>query len=231
MLLFPNTRHDGSYERPLAAGVVIEAEGQALIGVYTAGVFGVKPSTGAANEVFAGVSLSRPISPTHMPVVERLTVPASGVVALKAAPVAGSARIANAASNAVFTQVAGAPAAATEVKVDATASLTFQAAIAGTVVIATYLRDLTVAQSLMVQGNQDIGGPAGAYFGQVGLIVRGDVYTDQFDTTADWSNPVDLRLGANGKFTIGGTGTKVPGYVLATPVEGAAFLGIHINAA
>lgn len=229
MLLFPNTRIENSTERPLLPGVNLEAEGSAMVAGYSAGQFGVKPSTGAAGEKFVGVSLSRPIVPGFAPVIERLVVPASGRVQLKAAPLAGQTRIINGGTGAAFTLVGGAPAAATEAQIDGDEAV-FQAAIQGTTVVVTYVRALTVAQAIMLQGNADIGGPAGAYFGQVGLVTRGDVFTTEFDTLADWAAPSDLKLGANGKFTIGGTGASVPGYVISAPAEGAAFLGLHINA-
>jgi len=229
MLLFPNTRIENSTERPLLPGVTLEAEGSALVAGYSAGQFGVRPSTGGAGEKFVGVSLSRPIVPGFAPVIERLVVPASGVVQLKSAPLAGQTRVVNAGTGTAFTIVGGAPAAATEAQPTGT-TVVFQSAVQGTTVIVTYVRALTVAQALMLQGNADIGGPAGAYFGQTGVITRGDVFTTEFDTLADWSTPSDLTLGANGKFTVGGAGGKVPGYVISAPAEGAAFLGLHINA-
>lgn len=231
MLLFPNTRHVRSDEKPLLPGVIIEAEGSALVAGWSAGVFGVQESTGAAGEKFVGVSISRPLSPTAVPVLETLTVPASGVVPLKAVPNVGTLRVINTATNVAYTIVAGAPGAATEVQfVTGSSELVFQVGQAGKVLSVTYVRSLTVQQAIMLMGNQDIGGPAGAYFGQVGFIQSGDVYTTEFDTLVDWSSPADLRLGPNGKFTLGGTGTVVPGYVISAPVEGQAFLGVHIDA-
>lgn len=229
MLLFPNTRIELTGERPLVAGTTIDAEGSALIAIYTAGVLGVKPSTGAASEKFVGFSLSRPLAPTRVPVVEVLTVPANGIVVLKAPMVAATARIINTATGVAYTQVAVAP-ASTEVQTNVPGSLIFHVGQAGVVIQATYQRDLTVAQAIMLQGNQDIGGPAGAYFGQVGMITRGDVWTTEFDTTVDWSTPTDLRLGAGGKLTLGGSGTLVPGYVLAPPSDGSGWLGVHFSA-
>lgn len=229
MLQFSQGRIENTIERPLASGASIDAEGQALIAVYTAGVFGVKPSAGAAGEKFVGVSLSRPIVPGFAPVIERVVVPVGGVVPLRAAPVSSTARVVDAANNAAYTIVGGAPAAATEAQVSGS-TIVLQAGQAGKTVLVTYLRALTVAQAVMLQGNSDIGGPAGAYWGQVGIITRGDVFTDQFDTTVDWTAPTDLKLGANGKFTLGGGGVAVPGHVISAPAEGAAFLGLHINA-
>lgn len=230
MLLFPNTRIELTGERPLVAGTTIDAEGSALIAIYTAGVLGVKPSTGAANEKFVGFSLSRPLAPTRVPVVEVLTVPANGIVVLKAPIVASTARVTRTDTGAAYTQVVIAPAAATEVQVNVPGSLIFQTGQAGVVIQVVYQRDLTVAQAIMLQGNQDVGGAAGAYFGQVGMITRGDVWTTEFDTTVDWSSPTDLRLGAGGKLTLGGSGTVVPGYVLAPPSDGSGWLGVHFSA-
>ena len=64
MLYFPNTRAFDSVERAIAAGSVVDAEGAALIAVLSGGVFGVKKSTGAANEKFAGVSTCAVMNPS-----------------------------------------------------------------------------------------------------------------------------------------------------------------------
>lgn len=230
MLLFPNTRVELSNERPLLPGVTIDAEGSALVAGYSAGVFGVQESTGGAGEVFVGVSLSRPLSPATVPVIEVLTIPVSGIVTLKAVPLAGQTRVTRNDTGAAFTIVGVAPAAPTEAQPTGQ-TVVFQAALSGVTVTVTYVRSLTVAQAIMLQGNQDIGGPAGAYFGQVGVITRGDIYTTEFDTLADWTtSPSPVRLASSGRFTIGGTGVVVPGYVISPPSVGNAFLGLHIAA-
>lgn len=232
MLLFPNTRVELSLERPVLPGITIENEGSALIASYSGGTFGVQESLGAAGEVFVGVSLSRPMSPADAPVVEVLTVSAGGTVTLKAGPLAGTTRVLKNSTGLPYTVVAIAPAAATEAQVVAgSPTVTFQTGQAGQVVTVTYRRSLTVAQAIMMIGNQDIGGPAGAYMGQVGVLTRGDVYTSEFDTLADWTTtPGNLRLGANGKFTMTGTGVAVPGYIISVPSEGNPWLGLHIAA-
>lgn len=231
MLLFPNTRIELSTERALLAGVAIENEGSALVAGYVGGVFGVQESLGVANEKFVGVSLSRPLTPGFLPAVEVLTVPASGVITLRSTPLANTVRVVKVSTGAAYTVVAGAPAAATEAQVTgANANVVFQTSQANTQVAVHYVRTLTTVQAVLLQGNQDIGGPAGAYFGQVGVITRGDVFTTEYDTLVDWSTPGNLTLGANGKFTLGGTGVDVPGYVISAPSEGNAWLGLHFSA-
>lgn len=231
MLLFPNTRVELSNERPLLPGVTIDAEGSALIAGYSGGVFGVQEATGAAGDVFVGVSLSRPLSPATVPVMERLTVPAGGVVSLKAAALAGQTRVVRGSTGANLTIVGAAPAAGEAFPAANGLTIALNAALVGDYVFVTYVRSLTVAQAIMLQGNQDIGGPAGAYFGQVGVLTRGDVYTTEFDTLVDWStSPSPVRLASSGRFTIGGTGAIVPGYVISPPTEGNAWLGLHISA-
>lgn len=232
MLYFPNTRIEASVERAVASGVTIQAEGIALVADYTGGIFGVKPSTGGADEKFVGVAFNRPTDLMSMAKVERATIPAANAVVLAHEIMAGTLRVVEVSTNVAFTVVPGAPAAG-EVQIDGTngAQLNFNAADTGKLVQATYRFAPTVAQSVAFQGMQDPGGPAGHYLGQVGVIRAGDVFTDQFDTTVDWSGAsIDLKLGANGQFTNGGAGVAVPGYVLAVPSEGSALLGIHINA-
>jgi hypothetical protein len=232
MLYFPNTRIESSVERAVASGVTIQAEGIALVADYTGGVFGVKPSTGGAGDKFVGVAFNRPIDLFSVARIDSGVVPV-GLTLLVGQPImAGTLRVVNASTNAALTVVPGAPAAG-EVQIDPgnPAQLNFNAAQAGITARATYRFAPTVAQSVAMQGMQDPGGPAGHYLGQIGVVRAGDVFTDQFDTTADWnSGTIDLKLGANGLFTNGGAGVSVPGYVLAVPSEGSATLGIHINA-
>lgn len=231
MLYFPNTRIELSLERPVAAGVVIDAEGMGAVADYTGGVFGVKPSTGAVTDKFVGVTLNRVIDMLNRPNIEGGVVAANAQL-LAFAPQAGTLRVINATTDVAFTVVVGAPAAG-EVQIDTVnpKKLNFNAADNGVSTVVYYKYALTVAQAITIQGMQDPGGPAGRYLGQIGLITRGDVYTDQFDTTSDWTvvNPV-LTLGPNGQFQQGGAGVQVPCSIIALPVVGAALLGFHVNA-
>lgn len=231
MLYFPSTRIELSLERPVASGVIIDAEGMGAVADYTGGVFGVKPSTGAAGDRFVGVTINRVIDPLSRPYLEAGSV-ASAAALLAFAPIPGTLRVVNVSTNTAFTVVGGAPNAG-EVQIDGTnpKKLNFNAADNGVAFVTSYKFALTVAQSIASQGMQDPGGPAGRYLGQVGLITRGDVFTDQFDTLADWSvTSPTLKLGANGQFTQGGSGATIPGYIIAIPTVGAALLGFHVNA-
>lgn len=231
MLYFPNTRIELSLERPVAAGVVIGAEGMGMVADYTGGIFGVKPSTGvAADDKFVGVGINRVIDALARPNIESGVVAANAQV-LSFAPQAGTLRVL--ANGVLLTVVPGGPPAAGQVQIDGVnpKKLNFNAAENGQSTVVTYRFALTVAQAIAIQGMQDPGGPAGRYLGQMGLITRGDVYTDQFDTLADWSvaNPV-LTLGAAGQFSQGGAGAVVPATIIALPVVGSALLGFHVNA-
>jgi hypothetical protein len=230
MLIFQHSRIEGSIERPVAAGASITAEGAALVADYTSGVFGVKMSTGAAGEKFVGVSVARVIPATQAAKIETLTV-AANTVTLAKTPVNGTIRVVPA-GGAAYTVQAGAPAAAGQVQnVNGSKTLTFNTGTENAkVVTVTYLYNLSAVEAVALQGNAEAGGTAAAYLGQIGCITKGDVYTDQFDTLVDWSSPANCTLGANGKFTIGGTGVAVPGYVISAPADGAAYLGLHINA-
>ena len=81
MIYFPQTKGYISKEVPLLAGAAVTAEGQALVGVTSGGVYGAKVSTGAASEVFLGIAISQQISLTSVPKIELVTVPA-GLLAL-----------------------------------------------------------------------------------------------------------------------------------------------------
>lgn len=61
----------------------------------------------------------------------------------------------------------------------------------------------------------------------ISVIVAGDVYTDYFDVTADWST-VTPKAGENG--LIASTGSTINGvYVIGLPSVNAPVLGIYFN--
>lgn len=221
MIYFPQTRAFISSEKPVAVGFSIDAEGQALVGVTQNGEFGVKPSAGTASEVFAGIAVSQQILITSKARAEQVIVPVGLSFDLDRTPQAGTLALWNATDGAV---VAGGDITL------AGRNVTLAAGYAGKTVTAFYKYAVTVAESRALQGDVPPGGAAGASISQVGVFKNGVVFTDQFDTTVNWNalNPV-VRLGANGQFTIGGTGTIVNCTITQAPSANSAFLGLDLH--
>lgn len=226
MLNLTASRINRSEEQAVDATAVLSAVGCALV-QGTAG--SVKPSTGAAGEVFVGASLSQPLTLFNFPKVEALTVNGSNQITLSKTPLAGSLRVVNAAGAAL---VAGTPASnATDYSITGQV-ITVNVALAGQVVTVVYQFAPTVTEARMLQGDTQPGGAAALTTGTVGVIQAGTVYTTEYDTTVDWSvaNPV-VKVGANGKFTIGGTGAVVPNaQVRQVPSSGDVLLGLYFSA-
>lgn len=236
MLYFPQSRIELTVERPLAPGAVINAEGSALAGVITAGSYGVKNTTGT-NDIFAGIAINNPINPVTLPYFETDVVPANGILPLAFLPNTGTLLVINNVTGLALTLVATglqSSLTVTQFQIDGTnpAALDFDPALSGTSVTVSYRYNPTVMQSMFMQGMQLPGGPAGAYLGQIGVITRGDAYTSEFDTSANWATAVGVTLEANGLFGAAATAaTAVPGIqLLALPSSSSAYLGLFINA-
>lgn len=231
MLYFPQTRIEFSNDRPVAAGVAIPAEGVALVNTLVGGTFGVKPSTGTTGEVFAGVSLSQPISIISAPKVE-VQVAANGAILLAFAPLAGTVSVVNTATNVALTP---GTVDATHFAVDGTNTrqINLDASNNGNTYSIAYRYSPTLAQQLSLQGNTMPGGPAGAYLGTIGVITRGDVYTSEFDTSGNWATAVGVTIGANGAFVPQSVAANcIRGVqIIELPSSSRAFLGLNINAA
>lgn len=231
MLYFPQTRIELSVERPVAQGSQITAEGAALVGVLVGGVFGVKHSAGVAGERFTGVSINSVTALTQAPKIEEAVLGSTHAIVVGAEPIGGTVRVV------VGTTVLAAAAApsATEYAVDPLnpRRFLFDASFTGQKVTIVYAYAPTLAQAMALQGNVLPGGPAGQYLGQVGVVTRGDVFTDQWDTTADWSTAVGVVLGANGKFapTANPANALQGVQIIELPSAQRSYLGLNINAA
>ena len=232
MLYFPQTSIELSRERPVAPGTLITAEGAALVAVMTNGEFGVQLSTGAANEQFAGVSINSQTTLLQKPEIQVLTAVSNGasgtaeraMVTLPYAPV-GAMRV---------TPRAGGRALTVE-SVNGK-DVILEASAIGTVLRVQFAFEPTVAQAIGFQGNVLPGGPAGQYMGQVGVITRGDVYTDQFVQDGAWELDTNthVKLDANGMFApaTAADADRLEGvYIVAKPTMGRAYLGLSVNIA
>lgn len=231
MLYFPQTRIEHSVERTVAQGSQINAEGAALVRVTIGGAIGVKQSTGAAGERLTGVSINSVTNLTQVPSIQEAVLGNTNAIVLGAEPIPGTIRVV--ADNNPLT--AGASAGSTAYAVDSTnpRRLILDASFQGKKIVVVYQYAPTLAQAMALQGNILPGGPAGQYLGQVGVVTRGDVYTDQWDTAADWSSAVGVVLAANGRFGPAATlAAALQGVeILELPTAARSYLGLTINCA
>lgn len=233
MLYFPQTRIELSVERPVAQGSLITAEGVALVNSLTGGSYGVKHSAGAVGEVFAGVAFNSVTPLTQAPKIQEFIVGASPfAVVLDSEPLPGTVRVVRLDTNLPI--AAAGAASATEYEVDGgnPRRFIFHSSMVGVPVSISYSYAPTLVQAMALQGNVLPGGPAGQYLGQVGVITRGDVYTDQWNTAADWSSAVGVVLLANGKFgPTSNPATAIRGVqIIELPSASRSYLGLNINA-
>lgn len=219
-----------SVERKTDPSTPVTAEGQALVAVVLNGEAAFRPSTGAAGEKFGGVSLAQQLTLEYLPFVHEAVVPADGdaVITLPRTPIAGTLRVVDTETGDVIT--AGDPAATANTYSITDRVLTMHAD-QRTHLIRVYFRFApTLVEAKAMQGDIPPGGAAALLLDQVGAIEVGDVYTSEYDTTADWSaeSPV-VRLGPNGLFTTSGNGTILDAIVLQAPSGDDAFLGLRIK--
>lgn len=227
MLNFNFCRMDRSVSRKVASSVMITAEGQALV-VDNSVANGVKPSAGVAGEKFAGVSISQQLTLEVLPKHESLVVDGSSQVTLSREPVSGTLRIFDETNDTV--QSAGTPGEVDNEYSISGKVVTFNAARQGDTMSIAYRYNPTVAEAKTIQGDILPGGQADALLDTVGVLVAGDVYTTEYDTSVDWSaDPVVVSLGANGLFTVGGSGVKLDNVrVIERPSPDNQFLGLSI---
>jgi hypothetical protein len=230
MIYFPKSRFQISHEVALAAGAAVAAEGQALVASTIAGVFGAAPSAGSSGELFLGVAISAQITLASFPKVETFVIGAGLTYTLSRTPSGSTLTVLNGAT------AVAAGAGATQYQLSG-ATLTFGGtgvAAAGQTIVAVYRFVPTVVEAVSIQGDITPGGTAAAQLGQVGVVKSGVIYTSEYDTAVNWmaTNPI-ITTGANGRFTIGGSGATVNGVVVAAPNASGpqgAFLGIEFSA-
>lgn len=227
MIYFPLSKFVDSSDTAVAPGVVIDAEGLALMRATGAPASGVMKTAGASSDAFAGFSVAgtsaAPFAQPYASKVEDFVVPASGTVTLAQTPVSGQIAILNVATGALI---------AISTPVTLTGA-TITGLTAATSIRVTYLYAQSVVQARARQGDVQPGGYSGAYVGQVGIIKRGLIYTDQFDASKNWAAATDIKTAANGQLTdqTGSGATLAGAYVVAVPTTEVPFLGIEFSAA
>lgn len=221
-MLYIDTRIVDSSEAILAEGAQVTQEGQAMVAVPGKGI---SPSTGEANEIFAGFAMNQlcgiPVLEPYGIAVEEFLVDSSAKVTVQFAPISNSVALINLETDAAIASptVTGKTIAATMT--------------AGMKVKVVYRYALTNIQARAMMGDAQPGGPAGAIVGQCGLAKRGVIYTSCFDTSVNWAAATAIKLAKGGFVTDqSGTGTALAGaYVVKVPTAEIPFLGIEFSAA
>ncbi len=221
MLQLRDTRITLATHSPIVPGVQILEEGLALVFKKVNGETCVQPSTGAAGEIFAGVSFERFAPAGRLPFIRQYTVPVGGVINLPRTPDAG--RIAVISGSTVIVPVAGddRPEDATSIAINGDQLLLAEAAEGSAVTVQMlYVPDLEEARTL--QGDGAFGGHASLLTGVIGRLNDATVGTTCFDPTKDWTDVLRVALGADGMFIPSTSAANaIPGVVVANSPNAA----------
>lgn len=201
------TRVFDTENRPLETAAAVVDEGIAMVFVKEGNRTVVTQSKGVADEIFAGISLARNTPPSFVPFVYEGVVDNETGLELPRLPMAGQilVRIDGDAA----TVGADAPSAAGSVQLE-DQKLNFHADDSGKELFVQFMYEPTVNEARQFKGDVAVGGLASAAQGIIGLITRGDVSTSYFSAADDWSSALQVKLGADGKFTTGGPGVTLP---------------------
>lgn len=224
MIYFPNTHVMTAVSRDVTPGNKITAEGAAL--VYDTDVAGTVRLSTSSTERFAGISIDAVTPVTTVPMIEDVTSGAGGLIVLKNPPVLGTMRVTRSDTNVTLT--AGATADATHYKISSTNPNGIEVTEPNMPVTVAYTYSPTAYQLPSIQGDITPGGPAGQYIGAISVITHGDVFTDRYDTSGDWSSAVGVTIGANGLFfpvTVGGLNNVA---IIKKPNSSSAYLGLTL---
>ena len=218
MLNFTLSRFNTTFERAVNPSYVIAQEGRALVASYVGGLMYVKESAGTSGEIFQGVAVNQLKTVLRIPTVEQFVAPSSGTVLTSFIPITGSVSVYDVTAGAVVSGV-----------VVTGNSVAAGSGTSGHTLNVSYAYVPTTAQAVALYGNVVPGGAAGDYLGQCGVIEKGDVYTTEYDTAADWTL-TQVYLGAGGLFTTTSGGTHLTNVtILAAPAVGSGFLGLSIQ--
>jgi hypothetical protein len=187
----------------------ITEEGLALVYVRINGELAVQPSTGVAGEEFAGFAIARNAPPAHLPNVETGVVPVGGSILLHRLPAAGQILVK--VDGEILELTAAGTQPTDEAKADVSgATVRFAAAAAGASYTVQYMYEPTVSEAAFMTGNIPVGGYAANVMDVVAFVEIGDIATNLFDASKDWSTVMHPRLGAGGLLTTDGPGTPLP---------------------
>lgn len=229
-------------EKEVLAGEVITEEGVLLAAVLDAatGTEKVLPTDGSG-QVIAGFAIRDNADHATTSEVESVTVPSSGPFEVQlrnnnlvaSTPGDGStASLSAMDGSSQMTNDDDASGGAGQVGVDDVSGLlAFNVAEAGKTIVVTYRYNLTVAESRLKFFQRNINNEASTLFGQVGVGQgHGEIFTDQFDGTVDWSVATGIKSAAGG--IVGdqtASGTTLDARVISVPNVNNPLLGISFD--
>jgi hypothetical protein len=229
-------------ERKVATGVAITEEGvllQATLDPAT-GEEVVDLCANAVSQVVAGFAIRDNADNATTSEVEVGTVPAASPYQVQlsnnnlvaSTPGDGStSQLQVKADGVALTIVDGStPASGECANEPVTGLLTFHVDETGQDLEMTYRYNLTVSEARLKFFQRNINNEAGALFGQLGVgHGHGEIYTDQYDTTVDWSVAGQaIHTGAAGTVT-GSGGTAIDARVISVPNVNNPLLGLQFD--
>ena len=224
-------------EKKIATGSSVGAEGIPLVGTIEENVQVVAPCTIANDLTFVGFSFAHNLVPTVASKVEEVVVPSAAPYTTQLSRtglVATQIAVFNAAGT-ILTETAAAPTALQYVCNDTTGVLTFNVARAGDTMTVAYRYTPTTLEVKYSWPHESLNiNPAFEYLDTVGVIIEGEVYTDQYDVSVDWANTTAIYLGAGVLYDTAGGSTLITAVagakVIHVPEVDNPFLGIRFVA-
>ncbi len=220
-----------SKELPIQPGYQVTAEGLALVSALDNGFEYVYPCQGVVGERFVGFSYSYTLTPTVLTTVEYYNVPATPpyTINLSYIPVAANGSIPAQiyVNNGTVGLTIGDPSTVATAYSIAGTSLTFNAAQAGLLMSITYKYNPTSLDLMFNNQAMYTSFTPSAITGTTGVILRGEVFTDQFDASAGWTQSSPVMLGANGMLTDTGSGTVLDCVLTHIPTADIPYIGVR----
>lgn len=222
------TRIFHTEHRPVETGVVIPDEGVTLVYAKEGERTVVRPSTGTAGEIFAGLSMSRNAPPLFVPLVLDSVLEEVGLE-LPRTPMAGQILVRVGGTKVTVNAATSAPADATSVSLDDN-NLVFHADHVGEDIFIQFMYEPTVIEARQFNGDVPVGGLSSSARGIIGVVTRGDVATSYFDASADWSSALRAKLGADGVLTTAGSGEEAGGLtIINAPTAANPMLVVNLT--
>jgi hypothetical protein len=233
------TKYFYTKEVPVAPTETVEHEGAVIKGILVAGEEAGKLTEGTSNaESIIGFSENSNLIESQRIAFETGAVPAAGAYTLQLAHgdiVSGQIRVYDATNAVELTVITTGNPAAGEVLVSLVSGLlTFNVAKAGVALQIRYKYNLSQTESTLFNGERPVNAKANTAQNTITVIRgHGELYTDQYDVTKDFSAVVgNVFAGANGIITTDNAKTPIAGSrVVHVPTAADRYLGIAFDLA
>lgn len=233
MLQMTDTRITLARHADVLPGVLIPEEGIALVYTKLDGVTYVQPALGGGGEHFAGVSMERYAPPRTLPLFAEYELSATGLVQLPRVPQTGKIAVIEGDTVRTVTVGTEAPTSGDNAVLNKDVLMFAPGEDAeGRVVRVQMLYTPSLDEARTIVGDAPFGGLASALTDRIGRILDGEIATSLVDVSADWTNVIEVGLGADGYFVPATSSNKVPNVIVKnTPNAANPFLILSILAA